>query len=103
MLYALVLSLIFGLVLQFYLQEQLAVKKQRFRQKDRLTAELMVLLIQKNLPKKSQTVYFKQGQVTYQITSAPSEHVAVTDQTVSNSEGSYIVHLTDGSDFIIKK
>lgn len=69
MLYALVLSLIFGLVLQFYLQEQLAVKKQMFRQKDRLTAELMVLLIQKNLPKKNQTVYFKQGQVTYQITS----------------------------------
>ncbi len=78
------LSLIFGLLLQFYLQNQLTAYKQQILRKDKLTAELMVNLTEKARTEKSGTVRFDKGTVTYQMSD------------VSSNQIEFEVYLTNG-------
>ena len=96
LLYALILSLIFGLFLQFYLQNQLTAKRQLLLEKDRLLAELMVSLATESKLEKSGQMHFDQGSLTYRLLTEPS----APNQKVS---ASFTVHLNDGSNFQIKK
>jgi hypothetical protein len=63
LLYTLVLALIFGLLLQFYLQNQLATKRHLLAMKKSVQVELMVKLAQKELDNKTGTVRFDRGTV----------------------------------------
>ena len=67
MIYSLALSLIFSLLLQFYLQNLISNKKQVLLQKERLQAQLMVKLTQKEMRGITGIVYFDKGICKYQI------------------------------------
>lgn len=83
LLYALVISVILGLLLQFALQCEMASKRQQIEQKDRLQAQLMVDLVAKKCTQAGGKFDFDQGQVTY--------HRA-------NSQMQYDVTLSDGTE-----
>lgn len=89
LLYTLVISLIFGLLLQFYLQNQVAQRRHLLLQKDRLTAELMISMIKKHQEKTAETLVFNQG-IIYR-----------TSQS-KNALAEFDVKLKDGVEFHLK-
>jgi RNase P/RNase MRP subunit p29 len=102
LLYALVLSLIFGLFLQFYLQNQVSTHKHLRLQKDRLLAELMVDVVMENQPK-TDKIQFSAGTVIVQSLTNLSATKNTTDSSVSSQNQVFTVQLNDGTSFQIKK
>lgn len=106
LLYALVLSVIFGLFLQFSLEKQVADERQMLREKDRLTAELMVSLSMENPLKEQGELHFNQGWLTYhslgQEVVPPASRENTDENCVSKKDYIFNVYLTDGSSFQIK-
>ena len=70
LLYALVIASIFGLLLQFCLQCQLAEKRQLILRWDRLQAQLMLDLAQQKLKNQTGQVQFDTGSVSLQKNTA---------------------------------
>lgn len=97
LLYVLVVSLVLGLFLQFYLENQVKTHQQFLMEKDHLTAELMVDLLDKQTLKDKGTVKFDNGFVSYTVLTASSE------ESNQKETAKFDIHLQDGTEIRLER
>ena len=92
----------FSMFLQFYLQTQLADARQLRREKEQLTAELMVPVALKTDLKSQGQIHFDSGNLSYNLLTDLSASSKITDHSSDEKTYQFSIHLKDGTNFQIK-